>query len=78
MFVERTVPRSGLWLAQTPQGFRADVAKKLFARKRNAALTDDVQLAERAGRRVELVLGAARNFKVTLPEDFTLCEALLK
>jgi 2-C-methyl-D-erythritol 4-phosphate cytidylyltransferase len=77
-FVGRTIPRKGLWLAQTPQGFRAGVAKQLFGGNGRPPLTDDVQLAERAGRRVELVLGSARNFKVTLPEDFKICEALLK
>lgn len=75
--VRKTIPRRGLWLAQTPQGFRAEVAAKLFATNRRS-LTDDVQLAEKAGKRVELVLGSARNFKVTVPEDFQVCEALLK
>lgn len=75
--VRKTIPRQGLWLAQTPQGFRADVANKLFSTNRRS-LTDDVQLAEMAGKRVELVLGSARNFKVTVPEDFQVCEALLR
>jgi 2-C-methyl-D-erythritol 4-phosphate cytidylyltransferase len=74
--VKRTVPRAGLWLAQTPQGFRRDVADRLFSRPAPAA-TDDVQMAERAGLPVELVPAAPSNFKVTLPEDFILCRALL-
>lgn len=74
--VRRTVPRDGLWLAQTPQGFRRDVAVRLF-RRPTRALTDDVQWAERAGVPVELVSASPMNFKVTLPEDFVLCRRLL-
>jgi 2-C-methyl-D-erythritol 4-phosphate cytidylyltransferase len=75
--VRRTMPRDGVWLAQTPQGFRRDVARKLYA-KRAPAATDDVQLAERAGVPVALVAAAPSNFKVTRPEDFDLCRALLR
>lgn len=75
--VERTVPREGLWLAQTPQGFRRDVAERLFRGASPRGITDDVQLAERAGVPVALVAASPANFKVTLPEDFRLCAALL-
>jgi 2-C-methyl-D-erythritol 4-phosphate cytidylyltransferase len=75
--VRATLPRKDLWLAQTPQGFRRDVARKIFFR-RGPALTDDVQWAERAGLPVELVAGSSWNFKVTYPEDFKLCEAILR
>lgn len=78
LLVRRTVPRGGLWSAQTPQGFRADLARRLFSRPSPADITDDVQLAERAGLPVELVPASPANFKVTLPEDFRLCAALLK
>jgi 2-C-methyl-D-erythritol 4-phosphate cytidylyltransferase len=74
--VRRTVSRRDMWLAQTPQAFRRDVARRLFSRKA-AGVTDDVQLAERAGVPVALVPAAPSNFKVTLPEDFALCRALL-
>ncbi len=74
--VRRTIPRRDMWLAQTPQGFRRDVAAKVFSRPAPDA-TDDVQLAERAGVPVALVAASPSNFKVTLPEDFALCRALL-
>jgi 2-C-methyl-D-erythritol 4-phosphate cytidylyltransferase len=74
--VARTVPRDHLWLAQTPQGFRRSIAAKVFDAK-GPRPTDDVRWAERAGRRVALVTGSPENFKVTLPEDFTLCGAVL-
>ena len=74
-FVKQSLPRSGLWLAQTPQGFRSEVAHRIPPRL-SSHLTDDVQAAERLGIPVEIVLGPARNFKVTVPEDFALCRDL--
>jgi 2-C-methyl-D-erythritol 4-phosphate cytidylyltransferase/2-C-methyl-D-erythritol 2,4-cyclodiphosphate synthase len=68
--VAATVPRDGLWRAQTPQGFRfADI----LAAHRQAAsqtdLTDDAAVAERAGLAVRLVAGSPANVKVTTPAD---------
>jgi 2-C-methyl-D-erythritol 4-phosphate cytidylyltransferase len=74
--VRRTFPREGLWLAQTPQGFRWEIAQTLF--RQAGTYTDDVQIAEKAGLPVEVVLGSVQNFKVTRPEDFKMCEAFLK
>jgi 2-C-methyl-D-erythritol 4-phosphate cytidylyltransferase len=77
--IEATVARAGLWQAQTPQAFR----RNLLIRAHNsaagpaAAATDDADLVERIGGRVELVLGSARNLKITTPEDLQLAEALL-
>lgn len=67
--VAATVDRSGLWRAQTPQGFRyADI---LAAHRAAAgqALTDDAAVAERAGLSVALVMGNEDNFKVTTEDD---------
>ncbi|MGQ0645774.1 MAG: 2-C-methyl-D-erythritol 4-phosphate cytidylyltransferase [Elusimicrobiota bacterium] len=75
--VRRTVPRGNLWLAQTPQALRRDLAGKYLLRA-GASSTDDVQALERAGLPVALVPGSPLNFKVTRPEDFAMCEAILK
>jgi 2-C-methyl-D-erythritol 4-phosphate cytidylyltransferase len=75
--VEKTVPRAGLWLAQTPQGFRRDVALKCLLKPSKNA-TDDAELAERRGYKVALVEGAATNMKVTYPADLKLCRLLKK
>ena len=72
-----TVPRGGLWRAQTPQGFRF---AEILAAHRNAAgaeLTDDAAVAEHAGLDVALVDGAAENIKVTTPEDLARAERWL-
>ncbi len=77
--VDATVPRDGLWLAQTPQGLRRDVALAAFARAAAEGWTvsDDVQVLERAGHRVALVRGDACNLKITTPDDLLLAEAIL-
>jgi 2-C-methyl-D-erythritol 4-phosphate cytidylyltransferase len=75
--VLKTIPRKNLWLAQTPQGFRRDVAMDCLLKPSSTA-TDDVELAERKGYRVVLVQGAPTNMKVTYPHDFSICEAILR
>jgi 2-C-methyl-D-erythritol 4-phosphate cytidylyltransferase/2-C-methyl-D-erythritol 2,4-cyclodiphosphate synthase len=73
-----TVPREGLWRAQTPQGFH--YAAILAAHRALAAqegLTDDAAVAEAAGLDVLLVEGAAENIKVTTPDDLAYAETLL-
>ncbi len=77
--VAATLPRAGLWGAQTPQGFRADLARAAYARAiaENWDVTDDAAVVERAGHRVHLVEGDALNFKITGPDDLALAERLL-
>lgn len=77
--VADTVPRDGLWLAQTPQGGRRDAFLAAFARAATEgwSCSDDAQVLERAGHRVALVPGDARNLKITTPDDWRLAEALL-
>lgn len=72
--VANTVARAGLWLAQTPQGFRRDVAALLLSPTPGA--TDDVGLVEAHGLPVELVQGSPTNIKVTTPHDLRICRAL--
>lgn len=75
--IAETVDRSGLWRAQTPQGFRfADIlaAHRAVA---GAGLTDDAMVAERAGLTVAMVAGSEDNVKITTPEDLVRAERLL-
>ena len=72
-----TVPREGIAVAQTPQGFRFS---EILAAHHNAvdlALTDDAAVAEHAGLVVAAVPGTRQNFKLTTVEDFAIAEALL-
>ena len=77
--VARTVDREGLWLAQTPQMFRAGMLRDALATALagGAAITDEASAMEAAGRMPRLVRGHARNFKVTWPDDFDLMEKWL-
>ena len=75
-----TVDRAGLWGAQTPQAFRADVLRAVFDDAGDDELdaaTDCAGMAERRGIDVLLVDTGAPNVKVTVPADLALVEALL-
>jgi 2-C-methyl-D-erythritol 4-phosphate cytidylyltransferase len=78
--IKATIPRAGVVLAQTPQGFRYSVIKKAFdeASADGFLGTDEASLAERAGQEVAVVMGAARNIKITSPADMELAEFYLK
>jgi 2-C-methyl-D-erythritol 4-phosphate cytidylyltransferase len=77
--IERTVDRTPLWLAQTPQAFRLDwidVAHKK-AHAEGIRATDDAFLVEWLGHSVAVVEGSGENIKVTRPEDMVIGEAIL-
>jgi 2-C-methyl-D-erythritol 4-phosphate cytidylyltransferase len=71
-----TVSRERLWLAQTPQAFRRDVLLRAHAAT-DIEATDDATLVELMEAPVRLVMGSARNIKVTTPQDLELVEALI-
>jgi 2-C-methyl-D-erythritol 4-phosphate cytidylyltransferase len=73
----RTLPREGMWLAQTPQMFRIGRLREALAGAGDG-VTDEASAIESLGLRPKLVPGSAQNFKVTWPEDFALAEALLQ
>lgn len=76
--ISATVVRAGLWQAQTPQAF----ARRLLIEAHELALqnrimaTDDADLVERIGHKVEVVEGSPANLKITTADDLTLAEAL--
>jgi 2-C-methyl-D-erythritol 4-phosphate cytidylyltransferase len=74
--IEDTVPRAGLWRAQTPQVFRRDWIEQAHAEARGRA-TDDAALVEAIGHPVHLTEGEAVNFKITTAADLALAEAWL-
>lgn len=78
--VHRTLERSLLWAAQTPQIFSAALIHEAYeqAQKESFFGTDDASLVERIGKNVSLVLGDYRNIKLTTPEDLIIGEAFYK
>ena len=77
--IERTVDRTPLWLAQTPQAFRYDWLLQVHrkAHAEGVRATDDAFLFEWAGHTVVVVEGSGENIKVTRPEDMIIGEAIL-
>lgn len=78
--IKATIPRAGVVLAQTPQGFRYGILKKVFdeATADGFMGTDEASLAERAGHEVAVVMGSPKNIKITSPGDMELAEFYLK
>ena len=72
-----TLPRDGLWRAQTPQCF-AYGAIIAAHRAHGGAAADDVEVARAAGLNVEIVEGEERNLKLTFPGDFNRAEEILR
>ena len=77
--VARTVPREGLWQAQTPQMFRAGLLLEALTHAMHASHTptDEAQAMEAQGYSPILVRGSGRNTKITWPEDFQWVESWL-
>jgi len=73
-----TLPRSEIFLAQTPQAFRTNVLRDALALAATGGdVTDEAMLAERAGHHVRLVDGDPRNLKITTADDLEIAERLL-
>ncbi len=74
----QTVPRDGLWLAQTPQMFSYALLHKALSEAPDPqAITDDASAVEALGLAPRLVEGHPRNLKVTLPRDIHTAELYL-
>jgi 2-C-methyl-D-erythritol 4-phosphate cytidylyltransferase len=76
--IVRTVERTRLWRAQTPQGFPREMIERAYIEARRARVTasDDAALCERLGLPVVVVRGSERGMKVTEESDFARVEAL--
>jgi 2-C-methyl-D-erythritol 4-phosphate cytidylyltransferase len=74
-----TVPRAGLWQAQTPQAFRRTLLAQAHRRGEREGLTatDDADLFERIGGRVEVVESLKPNLKITTATDLAVAEAII-
>ena len=78
--IVETVPRAGLWQAQTPQVFRRDWLVEAYLRRGEfpGSITDDAQLIEALGHAVSVVPGSPLNFKITTKDDLSLAELIVK
>lgn len=78
--IDATIPREGLWEAQTPQIFKRDLILAAYARRGELGgqITDDAQLVEAAGHPVAVVESDFTNLKITTRPDITLASAIVR
>lgn len=77
--IVRTIDRADLRRALTPQAFRFEILKRIFAENEQLdAATDECSLAEKLGIEISTVEGSAHNIKITAPADWFLAEMLLR
>lgn len=74
--IAETVPRAGLWAAQTPQMFRHGLLRAALERA-GAEVTDEASALEMAGYAPRLVASDTANLKVTYPRDLELARLWL-
>lgn len=77
--IVKTIDRSVLWGAQTPQAFRYEIFARAVAESLHHDFlgTDEAAIVERTGTTVTMVRGSYRNIKVTTPEDAEIAEMWL-
>jgi 2-C-methyl-D-erythritol 4-phosphate cytidylyltransferase len=79
--IQKTVDRTGLYEAQTPQVFEASLLKKAYKNLKNLdknKISDDSQLIEALGQKVSIVETDSSNIKITRQSDVAIAEAILK
>ncbi|HEX8039088.1 MAG TPA: 2-C-methyl-D-erythritol 4-phosphate cytidylyltransferase [Chryseosolibacter sp.] len=72
----KAVDRALYKTIQTPQTFDVAMIKEAYARQNDPLVTDDAEVAERAGHRVFLFEGSYENIKITTPGDLIIAAAL--
>lgn len=77
--VEKTLDRSVIWAAYTPQMFSFALLQKALkaATAENREVTDESSAIEALGLHPVLVHGQADNIKITYPEDLLLAKTIL-
>jgi 2-C-methyl-D-erythritol 4-phosphate cytidylyltransferase len=78
--IVQTVERNGLYEAQTPQVFEAELLKKAYANLASidkSAITDDAQLVEMLGHPVSIIETDSSNIKITRKIDVPVAEAII-
>jgi 2-C-methyl-D-erythritol 4-phosphate cytidylyltransferase len=79
--ISRTIDRSDLYEAQTPQVFSAELLRKAYANLDNldkSSISDDAQLVEALGHEVKIVESDSSNVKITHGTDIAIATAIIK
>ena len=72
-----SIPRSEIFLIQTPQVFKTELLKKAYKEEYRNEFTDDATVVERLGVKIHLIEGDYSNIKITVPEDLFFAENYL-
>jgi 2-C-methyl-D-erythritol 4-phosphate cytidylyltransferase len=73
----KMLPRSTVFLVQTPQVFHLHQLKKAYSVIYNSNFTDDASVIEHAGYPITLIQGEIHNIKITLPLDIKIASEWL-
>lgn len=73
----RTVDRSELFGAQTPQIFHSELLKKAYSLAYDTAFTDDASVVEKYGKSLSYTMGERLNIKITTQDDLILAQAVM-
>jgi 2-C-methyl-D-erythritol 4-phosphate cytidylyltransferase len=77
----KTVDRTNLYEAQTPQVFKTSLLREAYSKLKNLdknKISDDSQLVEALGHKVSIVETDPSNIKITRHSDIAIAEAILK
>jgi 2-C-methyl-D-erythritol 4-phosphate cytidylyltransferase len=77
-YLDLTLDRNSIVLAQTPQCFRREILVDVLERAQREGNegTDEAGLAAQYGVKVKVVPGDSMNFKITRPDDLAMAEAI--
>jgi 2-C-methyl-D-erythritol 4-phosphate cytidylyltransferase len=80
ILIDRTLDRSHLWQAQTPQMFRLGLLRDCLQRARieGKTVTDEASALETYGYQPLMVLGRSDNIKITRPEDLGIAAMFMQ
>ncbi len=73
----KTVDRSFLYAAQTPQVFHSEILKDAYRQAYDTAFTDDASVVEKHGKNLSYTIGERFNIKITTQDDLKLAEAIM-
>ena len=78
--VEKTIDRSNIWMAQTPQAFNKRKILEAYSSSDfdDLIVTDESSLMEKLGYKIMIVPGTGKNFKITTFDDWKRAEAELQ
>lgn len=76
-YISQTIPRIGLYLSQTPQGFNTDMLRQALRRVKDLDYTDEAAVLESAKIPVKTIRGEVTNIKITEHSDLSLLRKIL-